>query len=112
MTKRKIGDNRGNAGKGRPKGSPNKTTAVLKEAIIAAAEVIGRDGKGKDGLTGYCCYLAQDEPKAFATLLGRVLPTQLTGADGGAVQARIVIVPAKELIEPPQVRALEHKNGD
>jgi hypothetical protein len=27
----KIGENRGNAGKGRPKGSPNKATAELKE---------------------------------------------------------------------------------
>jgi hypothetical protein len=33
MTDRKLGANRGNAGKGRPKGSPNKTTGTLKEAI-------------------------------------------------------------------------------
>jgi hypothetical protein len=31
MTEPKIGVNRGNAGKGRPKGSPNKATRPLKE---------------------------------------------------------------------------------
>lgn len=78
----KIGRNRGNAGKGRPKGAPNKTTALLREAILAAAELHGSDGQGKDGLIGYCQELASTEKKAFASLLGRVLPLQLTGANG------------------------------
>jgi hypothetical protein len=71
------------AGKGRPKGSLNKTTATLKEAILKAAELSGRDGKGKDGLVGYLRRVADDEPKAFAGLLGRVLPLQVTGENGG-----------------------------
>lgn len=71
-----------NAGKGRVKGVPNKTTALLKEAIIKAAEATGSDGKGEGGLTGYCSFLAKDEPKAFAQLLGKVLPMQVTGEDG------------------------------
>jgi hypothetical protein len=58
--------NTGNAGKGRPKGSPNKISRVLREAILQAAEQHGNDGDGKDGLTGYCQFLAKDEPKAFA----------------------------------------------
>ena len=68
-----------NAGKGRPKGASNKTTRILKEAILLAAETVGRDGHGGGKLTGYCESLARDEPRAFATLLGRVLPTQLEG---------------------------------
>ena len=71
---------------GRVKGTPNKTTALLKEAIIAAAERTGEDGAGKDGLMGYCSFLATKEPKAFAQLLGKVLPMQLTGEDGGPVK--------------------------
>lgn len=72
---------------GRTKGTPNKTTALLKDAIIQAAELTGEDQQGKNGLIGYCKYLAKDEPKAFATLMGRVLPMQVegTGEDGEIV---------------------------
>lgn len=69
-----------NAGKGRKKGVPNKTTALLKDAIIMAAEAEGEDGEGKEGLIGYCRMLARKERKAFATLMGRVLPTQVEGS--------------------------------
>lgn len=75
---------------GRPKGSPNKTTRLLKDAIIKAAECTGSDQEGKDGLVGYCRFLAVSEPKAFATLLGRVLPMQVTGEDGGPLQVNII----------------------
>lgn len=75
------------AGPGRPKGVPNKTTALLKDAIISAAELQGQDGNGKDGLVGYCQFLAKEEPRAFASLMGRVLPMQVegTGANGEIV---------------------------
>lgn len=86
----KIGDNRGNAGMGRPKGSTNKTTALLKDAIIKAAEATGEDRQGKGGLIGYCTFLARKEPKAFATLLGKVLPMQVTGDDGGPLVINVV----------------------
>lgn len=71
---------------GRVKGTPNKTTALLKEAILKAAERTGSDGQGKDGLMGYCGFLAKSEPKAFAQLLGKVLPMQVTGEDGGPIR--------------------------
>jgi hypothetical protein len=71
---------------GRAKGTPNKTTALIKEAIIKAAEAVGEDMNGKGKLTGYCKFLARTEPKAFAQLLGRILPLQVTGEDGGALQ--------------------------
>lgn len=64
---------------GRAKGTPNKTTGLLKDAILLAAEETGSDGAGKGGLTGYCKFLATQEPKAFAALMGKVLPTQLEG---------------------------------
>lgn len=67
------------AGSGRVKGTPNKTTAMLKDAILRAAEAAGSDKQGKDGLIGYCTFLATDEPKAFAQLLGKVLPMQISG---------------------------------
>jgi hypothetical protein len=66
-----------NAGQGRPKGALNKTTSILKDAILMAAEQRGSDGLGKDGLAGYCQFLADKQPRAFAQLLGKVLPMQV-----------------------------------
>lgn len=74
---------------GRQKGTPNKTTALLKDAIMKAAEAAGEDMNGKNGVVGYCTFLATKEPKAFAQLLGKVLPMQLTGDDGGSLQVII-----------------------
>lgn len=75
MDQPKQGVNRGNAGKGRPKGSPNKITADLKRAILEAAEAAGGEG----GTVGYLTQQARENPAAFLTLIGKVLPTTLAG---------------------------------
>lgn len=62
MTSKVQTENLTNAGGGRPKGTPNKTTALLKDAIIKAAEAAGSDGKGKGKLIGYCTFLAKEDP--------------------------------------------------
>lgn len=69
-------------GKGRPKGAANKSTALLKDAILQAAEKAG----GKAGLVGYLTVQATTNPQSFLPLLGKVLPMQLTGGDGGPLQ--------------------------
>lgn len=70
----KLGGNRGNAGKGRPKGSPNKATALLKDAILKAGE-----DAHPEGMVGYLRQQANENPTAFMTLLGKVLPLQISG---------------------------------
>lgn len=68
---------------GSRKGIPNKTTGALKEAILKAAELSGRDGNGKEGLIGYLRRVADDDVKAFSGLLGKVLPMTVEGPGEG-----------------------------
>lgn len=76
---------KGKPGPGRPKGSQNKTTAILKDAILQAAEKAG----GKGGMVGYLTLQATVNPQSFLPLLGKVLPMQVTGEDGGALVVEI-----------------------
>jgi hypothetical protein len=80
-----------NAGKGRPKGSINKVNAEVKAMILEALEGVG----GVD----YLMERAQDPrtASAFMAMVGKVLPLQVTGANGGPVEtvARIELVALK-----------------
>ena len=60
---------------GRPKGVPNKTTQAVKDMIIMALD--------KAGGHEYLLRQAEENPGPFMTLVGKVLPLQLTG-DAGA----------------------------
>ena len=94
MSESKVSGRFGPGNPGKPKGAVTKSTKTLKEAILLAAEQVGMDGNGRDGLTGYLVRVAQEDVKAFSALLGKVLPLQVTGVDGGPVQiARIELVP-------------------
>lgn len=80
-----------NAGKGRKKGVGNKTTQALKEAILLAAAEHGEDDDGADGLKGYLRKVAREDVKAFAGLLGRVLPMTVNGTgEAGEIVFRTV----------------------
>jgi hypothetical protein len=89
----KIGEEKGPK-PGRRKGAQNKTTALLKDAIMKASELAGEDGKGKGKTVGYLKKLAVEHPPAFAQLLGKVLPMQIAGTDqnGEAKELRISFV--------------------
>lgn len=65
------------AGRGRPKGSPNKTTAAVKEMVVQALDEAGG--------VQYLLTQATANPTAFLTLVGKVLPLQVSGEDGGAI---------------------------
>jgi hypothetical protein len=66
------------AGAGRPKGSPNKTTAAIKDMILQAL-----DNKGG---VKYLERQAEQQPVAFMGLLAKIMPTQITGQDGEAIK--------------------------
>lgn len=69
MSEPKLRTNTGNAGKGRPKGSLNKTTATAKEAIALAAEGLG----GTDRLIAW----AQEDPLNERVFWGQIYPKLL-----------------------------------
>ena len=75
---RKVGPSAGNRGKGRLKGVPNKATKALKDMILGALD----DAGGQD----YLRRQSIENPTAFLTLIGKVLPTTIN-AD---VNARVV----------------------
>lgn len=77
---------KGKPGPGRKKGVPNKTTALLKDAILQAATEAGADG----GLVGYLKTQAEENPQSFLPLLGKVLPMQLTGDGDGPLRIEVV----------------------
>src|SRR3954465_15029444 len=68
----KPGERRG----GRVKGTPNKVPAPIKGMILGALSDIG----GQKWLAD----TALEHPVAFMGLVGKVLPLQLTGQNGGA----------------------------
>jgi hypothetical protein len=70
-------------GPGRPKGSKNKLTASIKEAIERAFEEVGGQS--------YLAKVAQEDPRTFCTLLGKLLPMQVTGEDGAPIKAKVTI---------------------
>lgn len=68
-------------GSGRKHGSLNKTTALLKDAVLLAATKAGQniDAKSKDALVTYLAKQAEVNPGPFMALLGKVLPMQVVG---------------------------------
>ena len=54
---------------GRIKGTPNKSTVQIKTAILRAFDEVGGEF--------YLARVAEEDPKTFCMLLGRVLPAEL-----------------------------------
>lgn len=97
MNKQTDGKFPAGRGPGRPKGSKNKTTRTLKEAILLAAAEVGEDGSGEGELVGYLRRVAREDVKAMSALLGRVLPIQGAGDDGEHLLVHKVVF---EVVKP------------
>ena len=108
---------------GRRKGTPNKSTVLLKDAIARAAEAVGEDGCGKNGLIGYLKWLAVREPQVFASLLAKLLPLQVAASASLAVEevprihsgmsiAEATEAYARTLAAGPNCRLIEHEPPD
>ena len=78
------------AGMGRPKGSPNKITKTIREAIEAAFSEVGAER--------YLVEQATLNPQAFMALLSKLLPAQIqaevsTGDASSALPDGLVLMP-------------------
>jgi hypothetical protein len=73
----------------------NYYTRQVKEAILEAANQLGEDGEGYDGLVGYMRFLGRSEPKTFAMLLRAVMPTQVDIKRWSTSSGRSVIRPSR-----------------
>jgi hypothetical protein len=67
---------------GRQPGSTNKVSGDLKHMILGA--LAGAGGEA------YLQRQADENPGAFLTLIGKVLPMQVTGGEGGPVRIEVV----------------------
>jgi hypothetical protein len=78
---------------GRPKGVPNKTTQLLKDAILLAAKAADPSSDNPDhkSLEGYLSWAARETPGPFLALLGKVLPMQISGTDADGNPSEIII---------------------
>jgi hypothetical protein len=89
---------------------------AVRDALLAAAEAIGQDGAGMDGLKGYFVRLEKLEPVAFATLFGKAYVPQASAQpaasahpyedfsnDAIAELRRRIIGVAARLAPPPAV---------
>jgi hypothetical protein len=71
------------AGSGRKKGTPNKVTKDVREAIINAFDMVG----GAD----YLVKIAKEDPKAFCTLLGKTVPVKVGGDEQNPIQISLTV---------------------
>lgn len=77
-SKKSIGKGGKREGAGRPKGSLDKGNALIREMACQALNQVG----GVD----YLARVAETHPGPFLSLLGKILPVQLTGEGGGPIQ--------------------------
>lgn len=62
------------AGAGRPKGVPNKINGDIKQMLL--------DALNAKGGAAYFMEQAEQNPAAFMTLVGKILPMQISGGEG------------------------------
>lgn len=83
--KRKVGD--GTPGPGRPKGTANRTTRTIREAVEKAARECH-----PEGLAGWLIERAQGglgDRQIFAQMVNKAMPLQVQAQVGGGVQIQL-----------------------
>jgi hypothetical protein len=82
---------------GRQKGTVNKLTVSIREAIEHAFDELGG--------ASYLVHVGKQDPRTFCALLGKLLPTKLANADGSPLLAALTELTDAQL-EARTARAL------
>jgi len=77
---------------GRAKGTPNKSTIAIREAVL---QVFADLQHGSGGENRHFLDWALGNPSDFYRLSAKLLPRQVTGEDGGPVITRVELVPVR-----------------
>ena len=83
---------------GRAKGTQNKLTVSIREAIEHAFDNLGG--------ASYLEHVGRNDPRTFCALLGKLLPTKLANADGSPLLAALTELTDAQL-EARTARALQ-----
>lgn len=83
---------------GRQKGTPNRVTGEVKEMVLEALSAAG----GVD----YLVRQSDENPTAFLTLVGKVLPLQVTGDKSNPVYTHETTTVDTSGLDTAQLRAL------
>ena len=81
MTERNLKPGRVKSG-GRKKGTPNKATKLIKDAVMESFTKVG----GAD----YLVKMAEKDHKAYATLLGKILPSEINATVKGDMRLTVL----------------------
>ena len=75
---------------GRKKGTPNRFTGALKDIILSALANAKQPGQTRAGSEEWMKQLAKKNPRAFASLLGKLLPTKIGNDDAEPFQVEMI----------------------
>jgi hypothetical protein len=103
------------------RGATNRISRDIKAGMVNSAIEHGRDGKGKDGLDGFCSWLLLNDLKSWCSIFGRLVPLQIRGdmqVGVGITAVNIVSVPAGSFLSaediakltPPMIEPVEVSN--
>jgi hypothetical protein len=87
---------------GRPKGSPNKITQTIRDAILQSFDIVGGPK--------YLAKMAIEQPAAYLGLLGKVLPTQVKMEVNQPVAITFQVVEAAEVEQQPAPIDAEYRH--
>lgn len=88
---------------GRVKGTPNKSTASVKAALVEAFDRMG----GVKSLIAW----GRSEPTEFYKLWAKMLPQEVTGKDGGPIETKAALTLKIPKIDPNEVLAILRSAG-